>query len=285
MLYSDRFAVDEEYRRRSFHTCPADRPLIAQFAATTPHLLFAAASHLLPHVDCLDLNLGCPQSHALSGGYGAALLDRRHWPLVRRLVRCLLPLGLPVSVKLRILPSLPLTLSLLSLLADAGVSAVAIHGRTRGSPKRRRQGAANLAHLTACVHHLRHHHPRVLCFVNGNTRWWVDVEANLRVTGADGVMVGEALLANPRVFRGWQVRLHGYAVGGLEALWRGWMEGGGGEVGDGGRVGAGVFGEGRDGGRGGVELGVRPHVELRAVRGAVGRGDGGAGEGGAAVRR
>ena len=32
---------------------------------------------------------------------------------------------------------------------------------------------------------------------NGNVRTWEDVQENRRTTGADGVMVGEALLANP----------------------------------------------------------------------------------------
>ena len=32
---------------------------------------------------------------------------------------------------------------------------------------------------------------------NGNVRTWEDVVANGEETGADGIMVGEALLANP----------------------------------------------------------------------------------------
>ena len=32
---------------------------------------------------------------------------------------------------------------------------------------------------------------------NGNVRTWEDVCENRRTTGADGVMVGETLLANP----------------------------------------------------------------------------------------
>ena len=32
---------------------------------------------------------------------------------------------------------------------------------------------------------------------NGNVRTWEDVQENRRMTGADGVMVGETLLGNP----------------------------------------------------------------------------------------
>jgi tRNA-dihydrouridine synthase 1 len=32
---------------------------------------------------------------------------------------------------------------------------------------------------------------------NGNVRTYADIEANLEYTGANGVMVGEALLSNP----------------------------------------------------------------------------------------
>ena len=220
MLHSERFAVDAAYRASAFVTCPADRPLIAQFAANSPAYLHTAASHIRTQVDCFDLNLGCPQDHARTGVYGAYLLDRRHWPLIRSLVHCLLPLELPVSVKIRLLPTLPLTLTFLSFLAHSGVSAIAIHGRLRGSSKRRRQGPANLAWLTACVAHLHSHHPHVVVWVNGNVRCFDDVRLNLRVTAADGVLVGEALLANPRLFAGVGLCMHRGAVRGLPVLMR-----------------------------------------------------------------
>ena len=53
-----------------------DRPLIAQFCATTPEAFAAAAAFVAPHVDAVDLNLGCPQRSAKTGGFGAFLMDR-----------------------------------------------------------------------------------------------------------------------------------------------------------------------------------------------------------------
>ena len=38
---------------------------------------------------------------------------------------------------------------------------------------------------------------RIPVVSNGNVRAWADVVANKAHTGADGIMVGEALLANP----------------------------------------------------------------------------------------
>ena len=220
MLHSDRFAVDAAYRASAFLTCPADRPLIAQFAATDPEVLFTAASHIRTQVDCWCVNLGCPQAHARAAGYGAYLLDRSRWPLVRRLIHSLLPLDLPVSIKIRLLPTLPLTLTFLTFLADSGVSAIAIHGRQRGSTKRRREGPANMDWLTACAAHLHAHHPDVVVLVNGNVRCFDDVQLNLRTTGADGVLVAEALLANPRLFTGTPLCMHRWAVQALPLLMR-----------------------------------------------------------------
>ena len=220
MFHSARFAVDADYRAQSFRTSPSDRPLVAQFAANDPDQLFAAASHIRAFVDGIDINLGCPQNHAKTGLYGAYLLDRQHWPLVGRLIQALLPLGLPVSVKIRLLPSLPLTLSFLTFLVQCGASLIAVHGRQRGSCKRRRHGPANMAWMTACVEHVRRIAPATVVVVNGNVRCFSDALRNLAGTGADGVMVGEALLANPLMFAPTRLVLHPWALQALSPLLR-----------------------------------------------------------------
>ena len=220
MMMADAFASDAAYRAQRFRSSSVDRPLIAQFAANCPATLLAAASHIRHCVDCLDINLGCPQQSAKDGRYGAYLLDRAHWPLVRAMVESLLPLGLPVSVKIRLLPSLPLTLEFLSLLVSAGVSMIAVHGRQRGSCRRRRQGSANMGWLTACVQHVKALSPAVSVIVNGNTRCHADLLHNLAVTGADGVMAAEALLANPLLFSDTAVQLHPFLLPFLPPLLR-----------------------------------------------------------------
>lgn len=87
-----------------------------------------------------------------------------------------------------------------NLLADAGAALVAIHGRTRGSEDKRRDGAADLDAVAAVVDSLKQRTVPIPCLSNGNVRGPSDVESNLLKTGAAGIMVAEALLKDPMLF-------------------------------------------------------------------------------------
>ena len=41
--------------------CPADRPVLAQLCGHDPFILEEAARRMMPFVDGIDLNCGCPQ--------------------------------------------------------------------------------------------------------------------------------------------------------------------------------------------------------------------------------
>ena len=58
MISSDRFAVEEEYRRVEFQTTRQDRPVVAHFAANHPDVYVSAARHIEAITDAFDLNLG-----------------------------------------------------------------------------------------------------------------------------------------------------------------------------------------------------------------------------------
>jgi len=204
MLYAARFVEDEAYQRDAIDFDPAsngtapgtDRPLIVQFAANDPATLVEAARIVQHLVDAVDINLGCPQDRAREGHYGSYLLARRDWPLVRDMVRaCHDALSVPVTCKIRLLDSFDDTLAFCRMLEDAGCAMIAVHARKRGSDKRRRVGPADLAQVARLRTLLR-----VPILANGNIRCFEDAEANLRATGAEGVMSAEAVLACPRLF-------------------------------------------------------------------------------------
>jgi hypothetical protein len=69
--------------------------LLAQFCANDPEYFLAAAKLVAPHVDGVDLNLGCPQRIARRGRYGAFLMD--DIPLVEALVSKLAKVPPPSS--------------------------------------------------------------------------------------------------------------------------------------------------------------------------------------------
>lgn len=148
-----------------------------------------------------DLNLGCPQSHAKDGHYGAYLLGQKDWPLVASIVSSLSQsLTVPVSAKIRLCSPSSQTLQFAHLLEAAGASWITLHAR-HVSVRRRRQGAAFLDEV-AKLQTGSEAVPGVSIPVisNGNVRYWEDIPRNLEQTGADGVMVGETLLGNPCLF-------------------------------------------------------------------------------------
>jgi tRNA-dihydrouridine synthase 1 len=101
-------------------------------------------------------------------------------------------LSVPISTKLRLCQPAPKTLDFASRLEACGASWITLHARTV-SARRRRHGAADLAEVKRLKDNLR-----VPVISNGNVRVWEDLEKNKLFTGADGVMVGETLLGNPR---------------------------------------------------------------------------------------
>ena len=81
MIDAGRAAVDPAYRASFFAPSAAlaalDRPLIAQLGGGDPQVVGAAAAAIYADhgIDGVELNLGCPQSCAKRGGYGAFLLE------------------------------------------------------------------------------------------------------------------------------------------------------------------------------------------------------------------
>ena len=119
--------------------------MVVQIAAATPDEAVAAA-RLVAH-DCagVDLNMGCPQPNATTGGMGAALLDADKHQTACDIIAALrkeLPASVLVSAKIRLIGGLAdpaarheETRKLLRRLEAAGAQALAVHLRIR--PERR----------------------------------------------------------------------------------------------------------------------------------------------------
>lgn len=75
MLHSKPFISHEKYRKEVLQTCPEDRPLIVQFCGNDPVVFQKAVELTIATIECdaVDLNLGCPQTSAKSGQFGAFL--------------------------------------------------------------------------------------------------------------------------------------------------------------------------------------------------------------------
>lgn len=78
----------------------------------------------------IDINMGCPKEFSIKGGMGAALLSQpdKAYNILKTLVD---NLSIPVMCKIRIMETADDTMKIVNKLVSAGISAIAIHGRTR----------------------------------------------------------------------------------------------------------------------------------------------------------
>lgn len=74
--------------------------------------------------------MGCPKEFSLKGGMGAALLSQ---PEKAKLILTTLVqnIKIPVTCKIRVFEDVDETLKLVKNLASSGISALAVHGRTK----------------------------------------------------------------------------------------------------------------------------------------------------------
>eukprot|EP01038_Epipyxis_sp_PR26KG_P005647 gene5647-7798_t len=212
MMHSDRFAVDEAYRRDEFQTIApnnsdnnseVDRPLVAHFCANNPNTFLKAAKYVESMCDAIDLNLGCPQRIAYSGHFGSYLLDEEDRSLILDIVKTVSSgISIPLFVKIRLLDKVEDTIRLCQQLVEAGAALIAIHGRYRVNLVGRsgpgaRDGAAHLDQIAEVRKHIPKRIP-IIC--NGNVITWEDVIKNKSDTSTQGVMSAEGLLDNPALF-------------------------------------------------------------------------------------
>ena len=175
-----------------------DCPVVAHFAGDDAQKLLDVAKRAerCSGVVAIDLNLGCPQRAALNGHFGAYLCDPVDRTLLLNIVSTLSrSLSVPFFCKIRLLDELDDTLAFAQQLQDAGCALLAVHGRYRGSPLRRRDGPAHLDQIALIKQRLS-----IPVITNGNVRDAAELVESLLVTGADGAMTAEGALDDPAIF-------------------------------------------------------------------------------------
>ncbi len=177
-----------------FH--PEERPIAIQLFGREAGVMAEAArrvEQLGP--DVIDINMGCCAPRVCSGGSGAGLLQD---PALAGQIAAAVTgaVGLPVSVKIRIGwdESSRNYRELVPRLEDAGVSFIAVHGRTRAQ---KYTGSADwdAIGLIAAA-------SKLPVIGNGDIHSYGDAIARLETSGCTAVMIGRAAVGNPWIFSG-----------------------------------------------------------------------------------
>ena len=158
----------------------------------------AARDAVADGAQVVDINFGCPAKKVCKKAAGSALMadPERLVSLASAAVAALAGTGVPVTAKMRTGPTpddrnAP---EIARRLEAAGVSALAVHGRTRACKFVGAVEYDTIAQVRRAV--------QIPLFVNGDITTPEEARAALAATGADGVMVGRAALGAPWV-PGW----------------------------------------------------------------------------------
>lgn len=130
-----------------FRTCDREKgKVILQIGSADADRALETAQLVESDVAGIDINMGCPKEFSVKGGMGVALAANIE-NAKAILTKLVTSLSIPVTCKIRIRRTAEETIAHVKELASTGISAIAIHGRTRDErPQHRPHPGKNLLH-------------------------------------------------------------------------------------------------------------------------------------------
>ena len=181
--------------RRANHDGEVD-PISVQIAGADPAMMAEAARHNVERgAQIIDINMGCPAKKVCNVMAGSALLQDE--TLVGRILDAVVQAVPDVPVTLKIRTGWDRehrnALAILKIAENAGVQALAMHGRTRACGY---SGDAEYDTIRAVKTAAR-----IPIIANGDITSPEKAKHVLDTTGADAVMIGRAAQGRPWIFR------------------------------------------------------------------------------------
>lgn len=195
-MISDMGLVYGQQKTRELADCSQEPgPIAAQIFGSEPAAMAKGAGileKLGPAI--IDINMGCPAPKIVRNGEGAALM--REPELCRSIIRAVRDaVSIPVTIKIRKGwdDNSVNCLEIAALAEEEGVSAVALHPRTRMQYFAGHADWEMIAALKKVV--------RIPVIGNGDIWHAEDASRMMAETGCDAVMIGRAAMGYPFIFR------------------------------------------------------------------------------------
>ena len=170
-------------------------PIVVQIAGADPAMMADAARYNVEHgAQIIDINMGCPAKKVCNVAAGSALLrdEARVAAILRAVVAAV---DVPVTLKIRTgwSPDRRNALAVARLAEDAGIAALAVHGRTRACGFVAPVEYDTIRAVKAAV--------AIPVIANGDITTPAEARSVLAHTGADALMIGRAAQGRPWIFR------------------------------------------------------------------------------------
>ncbi len=170
-------------------------PRSIQIAGGDPLMMAnAARMNVERGAQIIDINMGCPAKKVCKKAAGSALLQNE--PLVQEILQAVTSaVDVPVTLKIRTGWNTDNRngITIARMAEDAGISALAVHGRTRTCAFRGQAEYDTIANIVDAVN--------IPVFANGDINSPHKAKQVLELTGATAVMIGRAAQGRPWIFR------------------------------------------------------------------------------------
>jgi tRNA-dihydrouridine synthase B len=170
-------------------------PIAVQIAGSEPEQMATAAQACVERgAQIIDINMGCPAKNVCKKLAGSALLQDEK--LVARILEAVVAaVTVPVTLKMRTGwdPAHRNGAQIARIAEQSGIQAIAVHGRTRACRYKGEAEFETIARIKSDV--------SVPVFANGDITTLEKSLEVLRLTNADGLMIGRGAQGRPWIFR------------------------------------------------------------------------------------
>jgi len=181
-----------------FRTCEKEKKkVVLQIGTSCGERALRVGKLMCKDIAAIDVNMGCPKDYSVKGGMGAALLSQPE--KIKEILTSLVNgnLGIPVTCKMRILPTVEETLNLARMIETTGISALGVHGRLKEERPRHPCHNDIIKQVADALN--------VPVIANGGSKdqikCYSDIAPFLQSCGTSSVMIARAAEWNSSVFR------------------------------------------------------------------------------------